>query len=36
MLKVLRPFVHSQLFTMAIPSLRLIDWYHEPLVPQSV
>ena len=34
MLKVLRPLVHNQLFTIEIPSLRLIDWNQEPLVPQ--
>src|SRR5580692_6090214 len=35
-LKVFFPLVHSQLFTRAIPSLRLMDWNHAPLVPQQV
>src|SRR5215469_11959548 len=36
MLNVCRPLVQSQLFTIAIPSLRLMDWNHAPLVPQQV
>ena len=36
MLKVLRPLLHSQLFTIAMPSLRLMDCSQEPCVPQLV